>query len=146
MDNQLSTLFRKINIKHRQNVQDYLDEFDLYTGQPRFLYIIDRNPGITQKQLVEIIKLSKESVSVTLKRLEASGYIERVVSTIDRREKNLFLSEKGKAIMPELTENFDRIDNALFRALSDKQQSILEDYFTIMLEDLEKESKNEKIL
>lgn len=138
MDNSLNSLFRRITRANRQIVQDYLAGFDLYIGQPRILNVIQSNPGITQKELVEILKLTKESVSVSLRRLEKAERIQRVVNTTDRREKQLFLTQKGKALVEELNVNFEKIDSALFSALTDEQQDQLAQLFQIMLEDIEK--------
>ncbi|CAM4288192.1 MarR family winged helix-turn-helix transcriptional regulator [Erysipelothrix aquatica] len=139
MENQLITLFRQVTSKHRAVVQNYLDDYDLYIGQPRFLSTLKRNPGITQKELVEILNVSKESVSVTVKRLEAVGYIKRAVSESDRREKHLFLSDKGEQLVLDFTEGFERIDTVLFQSLTESQREDLAVTFKIMLDDLEKE-------
>lgn len=138
MDNELRTLFREVFRWHRFTVQKYLDDLDLYIGQPRFLSTIERHPGITQKELVALLNVSKESASVSLKRLEASGYIERKVDETDRRAKKLFLTQQGKITTDSLKENFEKIDNAMFQSLSDNDQEQLKSYFQIMLVELKK--------
>lgn len=138
MDNELRSLFREVFRWHRYTVQKYLDELDLYIGQPRFLSTIERNPGITQKELVASLNVSKESASVSLKRLEASGYIERKVDEKDRRAKKLYLTKRGKITSDALKENFEKIDNAMFQSFSSEEQDQLKSYFEIMLIELKK--------
>ncbi|MEG0328752.1 MAG: helix-turn-helix domain-containing protein, partial [Erysipelothrix sp.] len=69
MDLTLSNLFRELAKTHRIAVQEYLDNFDLFIGQPRFLFELEERPGITQKELVDALHVSKETVSITLSRL-----------------------------------------------------------------------------
>lgn len=146
MEEQLRSLFRSIVLKHRSVMQNHLDQYDLFVGQPRYLRFIHDYPGITQKELVAHMKLAKETVSVTLKKLEHGGYIERIVNEKDRREKNLFLTQKGNETVEHLTEYFAQIENGMFKSLSGKEKDQLEYYFRIMLDELEKGECNEKVL
>lgn len=146
MKNNLRHLFRSIFQKHRSVLQNHLDQYDLYVGQPRYLRLIKENPGITQKQLVSHLNLSKETVSVTLKKLEHGQYIVRKVNENDRREKHLYLSDKGLQIVLDLNEYFERIENAMFASLTHDEQVQLENFFNIMLRELENGEKNEEIL
>lgn len=146
MEDQLRSLFRSIVRKHRSVMQNHLDQYDLFVGQPRYLRFIHDYPGITQKELVAHMKLAKETVSVTLKKLENGGYIERIVNVKDRREKNLFLTQKGHETVEHLTVYFAKIENAMFESLADDEKVQLEHYFQIMLDELEKGDRNEEVL
>lgn len=139
MDNKLSILYRQLSIKHRVVVQVYLDGMNLYIGQPRFLFEISRQPGISQVELSANLNLSKETVSVTLRRLEHSGFIVRKQSEGDRRIKLLYLSELGEQILPELQENFARTNQAMFSKLSEIEKNQLEGLLSLMIDGLEKE-------
>lgn len=146
MDNRLRQLFRNITYKHRSVLQNHLGQYDLYVGQPRYLKYIKKYPGITQKELVEHLNLAKETVSVTLTKLENSGYLERIVNPKDRREKNLYLTDKGNQTILKLSEYFESVENAMFASLSESQKIELELYFKIILEELAKGKMNEEIL
>lgn len=146
MEQKLRHLFRSIFIKHRSVLQTHLDKYDLYVGQPRYLRLIHDHPGITQKELVAHVNLSKETVSVTLKKLESANYIYRIVNEKDRREKHLFLTEKGKNIVSELSLYFEKLETAMFSSLSVDEQNQLEHFFNVMLKELEKGEKHEEVL
>lgn len=145
MDNRLRQLFRSIFIKHRSVMQEHLAQYDLYVGQPRYLKLIRDNPGITQQELVAHLKVAKETVSVTLKRLESANYIHRVINEQDRRVKNLYLTDRGNDTVEKLNEYFATIENAMFESLSDDEKIQLERFFKIMLEELEKGDRHEEI-
>lgn len=133
MENQLSVLFRRLNVAHRVVVQEYLDQLGLYIGQPRFLFALSRNPGMSQGELTKELSLSKETVSVTVRRLEQAGYVRRVVSDNDKRLRLLYLSEKGENLMPELTENFNEINERMFSQLNASEQIILKSLYEKMI-------------
>ena len=138
MEHQLSILFRELNIEHRGVVQEYLDQLGLYVGQPRFLFQLYRNPGMTQRDLSLALKLSKETVSVTVRRLEQAGYLERVSDPNDKRSRLLYLSEQGEVLMPELTENFNAINERMFSKLDPYEIKTLESLYKKMIQGLER--------
>ena len=139
MEAKLSKLYRQLNVSHRVVVQKYLDQYGLYIGQPRFLFVLEEQEGISQAILSSILKVTKETVSVTLKRLEQSGYIRREVSQGDKRIKLLYLSEKGKELMPELRKNFNDINERMFSQLDKNEKEILESLYEKMLQGLGEE-------
>ncbi len=77
-EHQLSRSFRKLTRLHRGIVTNYLESYGLYPGQPRLLFIIDENAGITLSKFVQLSDQTKEAVSVSIRRLEEKGYVERV--------------------------------------------------------------------
>ena len=139
MEAKLSKLYRQLNVSHRVVVQKYLDQYGLYIGQPRFLFVLEEQEGISQAILSSILKVTKETVSVTLKRLEQSGYIRREVSQSDKRIKLLYLNEKGKELMPELRKNFNDINERMFSELDKNEKEILESLYEKMLQGLGEE-------
>ena len=139
METKLSKLYRQLNVSHRVVVQKYLDQYGLYIGQPRFLFVLEEQEGISQAVLSSILKVTKETVSVTLKRLEQSGYIRREVSQSDKRIKLLYLNEKGKELMPELRKNFNDINERMFSQLDKNEKEILESLYEKMLQGLGEE-------
>lgn len=139
MEDHISVLFRQLNVAHRVVVQRYLDQYGLYIGQPRFLFMLGRNPGISQATLSQELQLSKETVSVTLRRLEHAGYINRVISPEDKRIKLLYLSDKGSALMPELKKNFSDINQRMFSLLEEEEKELLESLYEKMIQGLGKE-------
>ena len=71
-------------------------------GQYHYLHIIYRNEGISQKELVEMMRIHKANVTRGILRLEKNGYLRREHNSRDSRLINLFLTEKGTALIPRL--------------------------------------------
>ena len=73
-------------------------EYDLTRGQYLYLIRICENPGIIQEKLADMIKVDRTTASRAIKKLEASGFIEKKADAANRKIKRIFPTEKGKAI------------------------------------------------
>jgi DNA-binding MarR family transcriptional regulator len=69
----------------------------------RAIYFVGSNPDITVTQLLEILKITKQSLSRVLSQLLREGYIEQHMATDDRRKRLLRLTERGVALERALT-------------------------------------------
>ena len=92
-----------------------LKRYQLGRAHHRALYFIGRHPGQTVGHLLSILKVTKQSISRVLKDLLEQGYVEQKSGARDRRERLLWLTEKGVKLERELT---DRQSAALRPRLS----------------------------
>lgn len=69
----------------------------------RVIYFVGRNPNITVTELLEILKITKQSLSRVLSTLVEEGFIDQRADPSDRRRKLLTLTDKGKELEHELT-------------------------------------------
>ena len=70
----------------------------------RVLYFVGRNPAITVSELLDILGVTKQSLSRVLGQLIRDGFIVRRHSEQDQRKRLLELSDKGKALENALVE------------------------------------------
>ena len=80
-----------------------LDKHGLGRAHHRVIYFVGRNPGITVTELLEILRITKQSLSRVLGHLLEQDFINQRADPTDRRRKKLTLSEKGKALEHALT-------------------------------------------
>ena len=69
----------------------------------RVIYFVGRNPNITVTELLEILKITKQSLSRVLGTLIEDEFINQRADPSDRRRKLLTLTDKGKQLEHELT-------------------------------------------
>ncbi len=69
----------------------------------RAIYFIGRNPGITVTELLDILKITKQSLSRVLGTLVERKFVDQRADPADRRRKQLSLTEKGRALETELS-------------------------------------------
>jgi len=70
----------------------------------RAIYFVGRNPGLPVSELLDILKITKQSLSRVLSQLVAEGFIEQRAGERDRRQRLLELTEKGRELERQLTE------------------------------------------
>lgn len=101
-------------------LREYLKGSGVQPGHADFLYVVSKMEGITQRELSEVMMVSRPAVAQTAKALEAAGLIERVTSATDRRAVNLFLTERGRSLAPALEEAFARLTSVQETALTQR--------------------------
>ncbi|UZD90797.1 MarR family winged helix-turn-helix transcriptional regulator [Cognatishimia activa] len=70
----------------------------------RAIHFINRAPGTTVTNLLEILGVTKQSLNRVLRTLIEDGLVESRVGKIDKRERNLFLTEAGTALEVRLSD------------------------------------------
>lgn len=84
---------------------------------------VGKNP--TQILIVRSTKLDKMTVSKSLKKLTADGFIKRTEHDTDTRAKSVYLTTKGKAMASKLVPIVEKIDEQFFGMINDSQQRSL---------------------
>ena len=69
----------------------------------RAIYFINRRPGLMVNELIDILGVTKQSLNRVLRQLVEDGLVESRIGTRDRRQRRLFLTEKGRALEGELS-------------------------------------------
>jgi DNA-binding MarR family transcriptional regulator len=64
----------------------------------RAIYFIARNPGVSVADMLNILKVTKQSLNRVLNDLIDQGYVERRTGMRDRRTRQLRLTAKGTAL------------------------------------------------
>ena len=80
-----------------------LEEYALGRAHHRVIYFVGRNPGISITELLDILRITKQSLARVLGKLIADGFINQRLDPSDRRRKQLTLSAKGKELEHALT-------------------------------------------
>jgi DNA-binding MarR family transcriptional regulator len=70
----------------------------------RVLHFVNRRPGLRVADLLDILKITKQSLAPVLKELVDTGFIVARPGARDRRERQLTATEKGRALAVMLDE------------------------------------------
>jgi len=94
-----------------------LAEFGFGRAHHRVLHFVHRNPGIKVADLLDILKITKQSLGRVLKQLVDEGYVIQKEGEIDRRQRLLYVTGKGKDLALKLANlQTERIARALAHA------------------------------
>jgi DNA-binding MarR family transcriptional regulator len=79
-----------------------LKDFGFGRAHHRVLHFVNRHSGLRVADLLDILTITKQSLSRVLKQLIGQGYIVQQAGSSDRRERLLFPTEKGRALAERL--------------------------------------------
>src|ERR1700753_3342999 len=72
-----------------------LERFRFGRAHHRVLHFVSRQPGLTIAELLDILKITKQSLNRVLKELIAESFIEVRAGAQDRRHRQLHVTGKG---------------------------------------------------
>jgi len=91
-----------------------LERYGFGRAHHRVLYFVNRKPGMTVAELLDVLKITKQSLARVLKQLIDSGHIVQVRGPRDRRQRELYPTTKGRELALALaTPQSRRIARAL---------------------------------
>ena len=70
----------------------------------RAVHFINRAPGTTVNNLLNILGVTKQSLNRVLRKLISDGLVESRVGKSDKRERHLFLTENGRMLERRLSD------------------------------------------
>ena len=127
-------LISGLSILHRQSdvfLSRRLSDLKLNATQFAYLMCLCEHPGSSQEQLSSLMRIDKGSVSKSIHQLAEQGYVTQAVSETDKRQYQLFPSEKTLALYPrfhqlvmeyerQITRDLTPIETELLRSLLEK--------------------------
>lgn len=91
-----------------------LEEFGFGRAHHRVVHFVTRYPGLKVADLLDVLRITKQSLGRVLKQLLDEGYIIQRTGNNDRRQRLLFATPKGEALVMKLAGlQTDRITRAL---------------------------------
>jgi DNA-binding MarR family transcriptional regulator len=91
-----------------------LEAFGFGRAHHRVLHFVHRYPGLKVADLLDVLRITKQSLGRVLKQLLDEGYIVQKTGNNDRRQRLLFATAKGEALVGKLAGlQTDRINRAL---------------------------------
>ncbi len=80
-----------------------LADYGFGRAHHRVLHFVDRYPGLTIAELLDILRITKQSLNRVLKDLIGQGYIAQKPGSSDRRQRLLYCTEAGAGLAADLT-------------------------------------------
>ena len=91
-----------------------LEVFGFGRAHHRVMHFVHRYPGLKVADLLDVLRITKQSLGRVLKQLLDEGYIIQKTGNNDRRQRLLYATAKGEALVAKLAGvQTDRITHAL---------------------------------
>lgn len=121
-------LYQASNLMHKQGAR-YVGQFGSTTQQWAVLGALARplvrDKGMTVKELIEFLDVSRQNLTAVLDRLEARDWIARVKDKDDGRNRRIRLTRKGSTTWDGMLEPIEAFYTASLTGFSHDEQLML---------------------
>jgi DNA-binding MarR family transcriptional regulator len=115
-----------------------LQDFGFGRAHHRVLHFVNRHSGLRVADLLDALKITKQSLGRVLKQLIDTGHIEQRPGPLDRRQRLLFATEKGSALALRLIDLQTRRVRAAVAAMSTAERAGAEEFLRAMIDPAER--------
>jgi DNA-binding MarR family transcriptional regulator len=81
---------------------EVLEKLGFGRAHHRVLHFVNRNPGMKVAELLDVLKITKQSLGRVLKQLIDEGYVVQKAGANDRRQRLLYATAAGEALATKL--------------------------------------------
>lgn len=99
----------------------------------RVLHFVNRMPGLTVAELLDVLKITKQSLARVLKQLVDTGYITQVPGPKDRRQRELYPTAKGRALSLALAAPQSRRIQRALEETGEAEREVIERFLVAMV-------------
>lgn len=114
-------------------------EFALTRGQYLYLVRIYENPGIIQEKLAEMIKVDRTTAARAIGKLEKNGLIEKQPQSDNKKNKSLFVTNKGANLAPVIQAENQYSNKVALKGFSEPEMQQLAAYLSRVEENIASE-------
>jgi DNA-binding MarR family transcriptional regulator len=102
-------------------------------GQLPLLLELWAQEGLTQKQLIDRLDAEQATIAKTLARMQRDGLVERRRHPADRRARQIFLTEKGRALEAAAVVAAKAADDDLFQGFRRFERALMIEYMRMAI-------------
>ncbi|WP_251387616.1 MarR family winged helix-turn-helix transcriptional regulator [Mediterraneibacter agrestimuris] len=125
--NQIGFIVKQINNIYEKELNERLKKLGITSSQCAVLdYLFHTNKEeVNQRDVERSLSLKNPTVTGILKRMEEKGFILSVPNAVDKRKKNIYLTEKAYDIQRKMDADRRKLDKRLTIGLSKKEVAAL---------------------
>lgn len=135
------SLLRKLNGLNKQRVE----AFGLNNLESIILFHIDKIDDLTQKDLVSILQMPKQTVNSIIMNLKDNDLIYIKALDSDKRVKTLVLTNKGEQEVANINRSLSFSNNKIYDQLGRDQIKSIEENLNLIIRVIE-ENMNEEVI
>ncbi|MHA7965336.1 MarR family winged helix-turn-helix transcriptional regulator [Paenibacillus sp. CAU 1782] len=124
-EDHISRRIRGLNRQHQNLLQELLQDYEMYPGQPPLMFSLDREPGRSQNELAKELNIQKATLTVMLNRMEKTGLVRRESDARDQRISRIYLTDKGKGLLARLQRTLDVLEEQAMKGFSEEEKQAM---------------------
>ena len=133
-DQSASFLLAKVSTAHKNMLERVMGEIGLHGGQVFILFALWERDGLRQIDIAEAVNLAAPTVNKTINGLAEKGFVSRNRYDDDARSTRIFLTEAGKAIRPEVEQQWQKLEERIVEDMTETERLILPQLLVKLLE------------
>jgi DNA-binding MarR family transcriptional regulator len=102
-----------------------LTQNGLYAGQDQVMIALSEADGQTPGNLAARLGVRPPTITKTINRLQAQGFLERRSSEADSRQAHIFLTDSGREAIRAIEKSLRKTEKQALRGLDKKEQKAL---------------------
>ena len=110
-----------------------LSELGFGRAHHRVLHFVNRSPGLTVAELLDVLKITKQSLARVLKQLIDTGHVVQVRGPRDRRQRELYPTSKGRELALALARPQSRRIRAALEGAASEDRPAIERFLKAMV-------------
>ena len=126
-------LLAQFSQAYRSLSDSFMDQIGMHRAQSTLLCRLYVQDGMTQSEIAEQLAVQGATVTSILQRMEEAGLVTRSRDADDQRLVRVYLTPAGKAKERAITEQFMKLQAAVFAGLDDQQRVQLRQMLRQML-------------
>ena len=116
-----------ISRKSKNYFNQVVSEEGLFAGQHHIIMMLERVGCATVSQIAEEMRTTSATASVSIKRLEKAGFVEKRSSESDARITKIYLTDKALAVTQRIRSKMDEAEESLTQGLTQEEKYQLSD-------------------
>jgi DNA-binding MarR family transcriptional regulator len=121
---------------HRARAHMLLEDLGLYRGQPKMLFALWEQEGLTHGELAALAHVRPATITKMLQRMEKAGFVERRHDLEDQRVSRVYLTDAGHSIRNEVEQAWHTLEDETFAEFTLEECKLLRRFFLQMRENL----------
>ncbi len=101
-----------------------LEQIDVHPGQVPLLLTVRDESGLSQKELANKLFVSAPTITVSMKRLENAGLIEKTPDEKDARIMRVYITQKGIETAQELRSITEKLEEEMFEGFTIEEKIV----------------------
>ncbi|HHZ10870.1 MAG TPA: MarR family transcriptional regulator [Rhizobiales bacterium] len=113
---------------------EILADYGFGRAHHRVLHFVNRLPGLTVAELLDVLKITKQSLARVLKQLVDTGHVVQIQGLQDRRQRELYPTAKGRTLALALARPQSRRIAAAFHDATPAERRAVERFLKAMVD------------
>lgn len=115
-----------------------LADYGFGRAHHRVLHFVERRPGLTIAELLDILQITKQSLNRVLKELVETGFVEQRTGVQDKRQRHLHTTPAGQELAQRLVQLQARRINGALQGLSNDGADMVGRYLAGLIDPAER--------